>query len=128
MSASLRIEWRRLEAVETPLLCSETGRTIYEIAADLKRELSAAGVEVTFVETRLRAEQFNQSNMILLNGVALEKINLDPGDPAPYCGGCADPTDEDRYVTLADRGGELRPQIPGSIIRLAALKTLGMRE
>ena len=121
---TLKIEWRHLEREEAVLRCSETGKTVYQLVEVLTRELLTRGVAVHFLETRLGPEKFNQSNMILMNGIAIEKINLDPNDPALYCGACADPTDEDRYIRMVEEGGMVHPEIPGSIVRMAALKAL----
>lgn len=119
---SVRIEWRHLESQEQVLRCSETGKTIYQLVGDITIEFRKEDIEVTFSETRLPEEKRDQANMMLFNGIAIEKINLDAGDPAPYCGACADPTDSDRYLKVIERGGESLPAIPGSVIRLAARK------
>jgi len=119
---TLRIEWRRLESEEKILICSESGKTIFQIASEIAEELKKEGVHVSFFETRLPDEESRQSNMLLFNGIAIEKINLDPNDPAPYCGACADPTDADRYLRTVTRDGRECAAIPGSIVRQAARK------
>lgn len=71
----LDIEWRHFERDGAPCLrCAATGKTLHQVVAELEQELGAAGVRVSFTETKLPESRMAESNVILFNGVPLEEL------------------------------------------------------
>ena len=71
----LDIKWRHLDKDgDTCRRCSDTGKTLAQTVIDLMQECALHGVQVVYRETKLSVEEIPQSNVLLINGVALESL------------------------------------------------------
>jgi len=119
----LTIEWRHLdEKGDTCLQCAETGKTLHQVIAELKKELTAKNVKVIFKETKLSKDQIDQSNMILINDTPLEQILSGVNVSQNYCQSCSCLTGTDTYCRTVKYNGKQYEEIPEIIIRSAVLK------
>ncbi|UFS70625.1 DUF2703 domain-containing protein [Geomonas sp. RF6] len=120
----LRIEWLHYdEAGETCDRCSSTGSTLAKTVEDLRNELAAQGVTVTFVETLLEAPEISRSNMILLNGEALETL-VDAEASASPCPSCSCLTGSETACRTVRCDGAEYEDIPEHLIRKAVAAAL----
>ena len=118
----LTIEWRHLdEKGDTRLRCSETGKTLHQVIAELKKELTAKDVKVIFKETKLSKDQIDQSNMILINDTPLEQILSKANVGVNYCDSCSCITRNETYCRTIQYDGKTYEEIPEEIIRKAVL-------
>lgn len=123
MMRELNIEWRHLDLEgKSCLRCSETGKTLEQLIKDLRKELEAKDIDVTFSETSLPKLQIQQSNIILFNGVPLEDILPETEVSTSYCCSCM--AGRDTYCRTIVHNGTTYEEIPGSLIRAAALRAL----
>lgn len=122
----LRVEWRRFPG-DPPLECG-AGASLSDFVRALSAEFAPKGVQVEFAETVLDDAQENQRNMILFNGVAIEKIVLDPWNESLACGSCSDRTEEDGFIRSFERNGRMVKAVEPALIRQAAQKALELFE
>ena len=121
----LVIEWRHYaKAGQTCLRCSATGKTLDDVIGDLRKELAPQGIEVTFLETDLPAEELAQSNMILFNGVPLEEILAGAEVSESACHSCSCLTGTDALCRTVEYEGKTYEEIPEALIRKAAFQVL----
>jgi hypothetical protein len=123
----LEIEWRHYEKDgATCRRCSATGKTLHQVAAELRRELEAEGVEVAFTETRLPESRLAESNTILFNGVPLEELLAGAASGSNDCASCACLTGRETSCRTVEYGGETFAEIPEELIRRAARRAVGL--
>jgi hypothetical protein len=123
----LTIEWRHLdEKGDTCLRCSETGKTLHQVIAELKKELKTKNVKIILKETKLTKTQIEQSNMILVNDTPLEQILSGVNISQNYCSSCSCLTGNDTYCRTIEYNGKQYEEIPETIIRRAVLKAAGL--
>mgnify|MGYP000016029318 CR=1 FL=1 len=123
----LCIEWKHLEIDNgTCLRCSKTGKTLNQVVEDLKKELNSRGVEINFIETKLPEKQIQQSNIILINGKAIEEILSETKVGKNYCSSCSCLTGIEAYCRTIQYDDEIFEEIPGGLIRKAVFKILEM--
>jgi hypothetical protein len=123
----LTIEWRHLDTKgDTCLRCSQTGKTLNQVIAELQKELITYNVKITFKETKLSKNQINQSNMILINDVPLEQILSGASVSKNYCQSCSCLTATDAYCRTIEYKGKQYEEIPEAIIRKAILQAAGI--
>jgi Domain of unknown function (DUF2703) len=121
----LVVEWRHLEVDGvTCVRCSETGKTLQQVIADLAEAWAPQGIEVTFTEIRLNREAIAQSNQILFNGVALEDILAEVNIGSNACGSCSQLTQQETYCRTVEYEGNVYAEVPETVIQKAALKAL----
>lgn len=122
---SIMIEWRHFDQDDrTCLRCSETGKTLQQVIADLNKELEPKGIMISLVEQRLTDKQIKQSNMILINDVPLESILSDVEVDENYCDSCTCLTGKRTYCRTVVYKGRTFEEIPEKLIRLAVFKIL----
>ena len=121
----LNIEWRHFEkAGQTCVRCSATGKTLDDVVADLREEMSTRGIEVTFTETKLLVEQLDQSNMILFNDVPMEDLLKGALVSENACPSCSCLIGTETLCRTVEYEGQIYEEIPETLIRKAALKSL----
>lgn len=117
---SLELEWRHLELDDgTCIRCSETGKSLEEVIAELEEELKPQGVELSFTETTLPEEKLPQSNMILINGRPMEDILAGAEASESYCSSCSCLTGREAHCRTIRHDGEVYEEIPRKLIRKA---------
>lgn len=125
----LTIEWRHLDDKgETCLRCSKTGKTLHQVITELKKELGAKNIKITFKETKLLKNQIEQSNMILINDAPLEQLLSNANVSQNYCSSCSCLTGSDAYCRTIEYKGKQYEEIPEKIIRSAILRAAGLDE
>lgn len=123
----LTIEWRHLDNKgETCLRCSKTGKTLQQVIAELKKEVGAKNITITFRETKLSKNQIEQSNMILINDTPLEQLLSGANVSQNYCPSCSCLTGSDAYCRTIEYKGKQYEEIPETIIRKAVLRAAGV--
>ena len=72
---TLEIEWKHLDKEgNTCIRCSDTGKALHKVVAELAEECRPHGWDIKFKETKLTDKEILESNIILLNGKPIEKI------------------------------------------------------
>ena len=123
---TLKIEWRHFEkAGQTCDRCAATGRSVREAVAELSTELEEKGVNVTFTETPLPEEFMAQSNLLLFNGVPLEKVLDNAAADENPCPSCSCLTGSETSCRTVHYEGKTYEEIPGDLIRKAVYKAIG---
>lgn len=117
---TVTVEWRHLDKDgETCDRCAETGSGIKELVQQLDAECSPRGVRIQFIETRLSASEIGQSNLILINGVALEEILPRTEVSASPCCSCGELIGKETSCRTIVRFGQVHEAIPQDLIREA---------
>jgi len=121
----LLIEWRHLDLGQSFCgHCSDTGVNLWEVITTLGEEHLLDDVELELENTILPPEQFEESNVVLINGMSVEKI-LGAEVIFPGCNGCQVLGGEDCHIRRAAPGREnVFKAIPKEILRAAILKVL----
>ncbi len=121
----LEIEWRHLDKEgNTCIRCSDTGKTLEEVIAELKKECSRHDVQIVFRETKLSEQDIRESNKVLFNGIPIEALL--PGAMASEnsCESCCDFTGRETYCRTVEYEGQTYEAIPGHLIREAACRVV----
>ncbi|HEY3374180.1 MAG TPA: DUF2703 domain-containing protein [Candidatus Aquicultor sp.] len=125
----LEIEWRHLEMDgKTCVRCSETGKTLSDVVADLTKELAPKGVIVDFIEITLPEKKITESNMVLFNGRALEEVLPEIVVSENCCESCSCITGSEAYCRTVEYDGQTYEEIPEDLIYKAAYRVLGIEE
>jgi hypothetical protein len=128
---SLHIEWQHLDVDgRTCRRCADTGKTLNRVVGELRNELEPRGVRVTVTERKLPKDQISLSNRLFFNGRALESIFPDVTVSENSCLSCAEVCGcgpEVSCLTLI-RGEAVYEAIPATLIREAALATIGVAQ
>lgn len=110
---TLTIDWKHLDKEgATCVRCTDTGRTLDELAKDLSRAWEASGIRIEFKETCLGAGEIRQSNRILFNGKLLEDII--PGATAgeSSCASCCIMIGKDAVCRTVGHEGTVYESVP----------------
>lgn len=122
----LTIEWRHYEKEgATCLRCSATGKTLEQVITELRNELALKGIQLTFIEKRLSAEEIPQSNMILFNGIPLEELLSGAEASENPCASCACLTNTETFCRTIVYKEKTYEEIPEELIRKAVNKVIG---
>lgn len=125
----LNIEWKHYEKEgKTCDRCSATGRNIRNVIQDLQQELSEQNVQITLQETVLAESRISESNMILINGKALEEILSSATTSSSNCPSCACMTGKETDCRTVVHDGTTYEEIPEELIRKAVFKVLGIKQ
>lgn len=125
----LRIEWRHFETDgETCVRCSETGKTLFELVEELKKELAARDIEVVFSETKLPVEEIGQSNMILLNSIPLENWSSGAKASENICSSCCELIGDEVCCRTIEYEGKTFEAIPEELIRRAVNEVVNQEQ
>lgn len=121
----LVIEWRRLEVGgATCDRCERTGRAVREAMDRLRQDVNTCDVAVSLVETGLDEGSIAQSNLILVNGVALETLLKEAASVMTDCASCGCLTGRDTRCRAIVENGFVHEAIPADLIHSAALAAL----
>ena len=124
---TLVIEWRHLDVEgETCERCSQTGASLVEETRLLNRKLNSLGYQVKLMETKLDEAKIQESNLILLNGVPIEKI-IKIRVVDNYCKSCSDLVGSETYCRAVYYKGRKYEDVPRIAIREAVAKSLGLK-
>lgn len=119
----LDIEWRHLDKDgNTCLRCSDTGKPLEQTVIDLMQECALHGAQVVYHETKLSVEEIPQSNMLLINGVALESLLLSASAASSHCASCGEFTGKPTFCRTVKYQGLTYESIPAALIREAACR------
>ena len=123
----LRIEWRHLDIQgNTCARCAETGATLRKVIQELISNLAGRGIQVSFVETALPVNEISQSNTVFFNGIPLENIVPGVSVGFNFCQSCCGLAGHTAMCRTIQWNGLTHEGIPINLIRLAALKVLGI--
>lgn len=124
---TLIIEWRHLDVDgDTCDRCSRTGASLVDEIDLLNSKLESRGVHVQLKETKLDEGMINESNLILIDGVPIEKI-IDIKVEDNYCKSCSDLVGADTYCRAVYYKGKKFDDVPRIAVREAVAKSLGLR-
>jgi len=119
----LTIEWRHLDKDGvTCERCSNAGETVRSAYEALKKELSPEGWKVTFDETLLTENEISESNMILINGIPIEKLLPEAEKSDNCCVSCGEILGAPTLCRTIERDGRTYETIPASLILEAVNK------
>jgi hypothetical protein len=125
----LTVEWRHLDLDDkTCTRCSKTGTALSQVLTELRQESKYRDVEVIFTETKLSAEQIQQSNMILLNGRPLEDILSDAKADENYCSSCSCLTGKEARCRTISYNDMVYEDIPVELIRMSVEMILRLND
>jgi len=125
-STSLIIEWRHYDkAGATCDRCGDTGANLKQVIA----EFVAKGVPIELHKTLLEADRIAESNLVLINGVALEQLLSGATVGESDCPSCGCLTGTETSCRTVQCGGETFEELTPELIRKgmeAALALNGM--
>jgi len=123
----LVIEWKHLDSGgRTCERCADTGQAVAQVVAELKDELAAHGIAVSFIETRLGPDRVSESNELRFNGVPLEDLIPRGRTGETACCSCTDLLGEETACRTVQVGQKTYEAIPAALIRRAAEKAVGL--
>ena len=117
---SLEVEWRHLDiAGNTCVRCSETGAALKEVVSGLAKECRASGWDIFLKETKLTEKELAESNIILINGIPMEKI-LGAEASQSHCASCCEVVEQESVCCrTVEHKGHSYEAIPARLIREA---------
>ncbi|MBI2987981.1 MAG: DUF2703 domain-containing protein [Deltaproteobacteria bacterium] len=117
----LEIEWRHLDKEgNTCSRCSDTGAALNQVVASLATECAPYGWEIALKETKLTEKEIDESNMILVNGMPIEKLLPDASTSQSHCASCCDVLGgESVCCRTIEYGEQSYEAIPARLIRQA---------
>jgi len=125
---TLKIEWRHLDVDgETCDRCYDTGENLYHEVKRLNRVLGSKNITVELIDTKLSAQNVEQSNSLLINEVQLENV-ININVSTSYCQSCSTLVGKDSYCRTIIYDGNEYEDIPAKAIRQAVYKVLGLEE
>jgi hypothetical protein len=98
------------------------------VIAELQQDLADEGVEVTLKETLLPVSRIDESNLILFNGIPLEKLLAATAVSENSCDSCSCLTGEETLCRTIVFEGKTYEEIPKDLIHRAALKALSSEQ
>lgn len=123
----LVIEWKHLDSGgRTCERCADTGQAVAQVVDELKEELAAQGISVSFTETRLGADRVVDSNQLRFNGVPLEDLIPRGRTGETACCSCTELLGVETACRTVQVGQKTYEAIPAELIRLAAEKAVGL--
>src|SRR3989339_1077528 len=125
MINKINFEWRHLDLNSvTCSRCSETGKNIQEVIYELKIRFQN-NLEISFTEIKLGKERIKESNLVLINGVEIEKILQDMTASENDCPSCCDLLEEQTCCrTLVEKDGTVHEEVSKELLLKAAIATL----
>lgn len=124
---SMIVEWKHLDVDgETCDRCSQTETNLIQEVRLLNSKLNSHGYQIKLVETKLDEASINESNMILINGIPIEKI-IDIKVVDNYCKSCSDLVGSDSYCRSVLYQGKRYDEVPREAVRSAVANSLGLR-
>ena len=120
----LKIEWKHFDKNgKTCDRCSSTGINLNKVISEIAPALTLQGYSIEYKETALEAKDMPESNSVLINNIAIEKLlNASVGTNAcTSCGNLIDSACNCRTVTFDDVTYEA---IPEEILKEAILVSL----
>ncbi len=120
----LTIEWKHYDKEgETCTRCNDTGESIRNAMKTASSDPVLKDLKISFVETRLKASEMQQSNSILFNGVPIEAV-LNAKTSENYCHSCSCLAGEGSNCRTIEFKGETYEAIPEEIILMAIKKSV----
>lgn len=120
------VEWKHLDqAGQTCDRCAETGAGVVETVQALAAECRQRGVELVFRETLLSPAEIAQSNLILIDGVAIEDILPGANASESCCCSCGELTGKDEVCRTIIRFGAEHEAVPPQMVREAICRVAG---
>lgn len=113
VAAPIKIEWRHYDkAGATCDRCDDTGANLKQVIA----EYAAQGVVIELQETLLNGERISESNLVLINGVPLEKL-LTATTGESDCPSCSCLTGSETSCRTVQWGGKVYEELTPELIR-----------
>ncbi len=123
---TLDIEWKHLDrAGLTCERCGDTGDQLRSLAVRLARCCAPDQLRVQLRETKLTADQLNESNAVLFNGRAIEDILPQTTVTETDCPSCTQLTGAPAECRALLASGERHEVLALSLLWQAATKVLG---
>lgn len=118
---TLEIEWRHLDIDgNTCIRCSDTVEALDKVVAELAEECRPCGWDIKFRETKLTEKEISESNIILLNGIPIEKILPNSVAGESHCQSCGELTaNSSTCCRTIESDGKSYESIPSYLIRQA---------
>ena len=125
MKKQITIEWRHLDLNSvTCSRCSETGKNIQAVISELKSEFQD-NLEISYTEIKLTKERIKESNLVLVNGVEIEKILEGVTASENECSSCCDLLQEQTCCrTLVEFDGTVKEEISKELLLKAIRSAL----
>lgn len=117
------IEWRHVDLGVQCGPCKDTGTNLWKVIEELSREHLLDDVEVEIQNTLLPEKRYLESNIVLINGMPIERI-LDADTTFADCPGCPDATGDPACYRADNPERNVFKAIPQELLRAALLKAL----
>lgn len=115
---SVVIEWMHLDKDgNTCERCSNTGYEVKEVVSQLNDECRSSGIRIDLVETKLPESEIDKSNLILVNGVAIESLLSNAQASRSSCSSCGELTGNEELCRTIVQFGSVYETIPQQLIR-----------
>lgn len=120
----INIEWRHYDKEgETCTRCNNTGDNIQKAIKEISADPSFDDTEITFRETKLKADKMSESNTVLINGITIESI-LDGSVSENYCHSCSCLAGKGSNCRTIEVKGKSYEAIPKEIVMKAIAETI----
>ncbi len=120
---TLTVEWRHYDkSGQTCDRCAATGRSVKEVLSEMTHEMAENGITVTFTETLLPEERMAESNLLLIDGIPLEKLLDDAAAEENHCPSCSCLTGSETSCRTVAYEGKTYEEIPAALIKQALYK------
>lgn len=125
----LNIEWRHYQNEGlTCDRCSATGKTLQDVVQNLQLELAGQGILIILTEIFLNESRIDESNSILINGLALEDILNTTSTSSSDCPSCSCLTGKETSCRTVVHEGTSYEEIPEELIRKAVFTVLQIQQ
>jgi hypothetical protein len=125
----LNIEWRHyVNGGQTCDRCSATGKTLHNVVQKLQLELAGQDVVIVLTEIFLNESRIDESNRILINGVALEDILDTASTSSSDCPSCSCLTGKETSCRTVVHEGTSYEEIPEALIRNVVFQALHIQQ
>lgn len=122
----LTIEWLHVEKEgKTCIRCAETGQTLQQVLTELARECGPRGVTVRYRERTIPPTQLGLSNLVLINGIPIEKLLPNATSSTSRCASCCELSGVEAQCRTVESQGQTFEALPASMIRQAVCAVAG---
>lgn len=120
----ISIEWQHLDVekngeARTCMRCADTGEALGDLVAALGDECAPRGVEIRYRETKLPASEIARSNLILIDGVPIERLLPGASAATSGCASCGELIGEQAECRTVESQGRVYETIPAYLVRQA---------
>lgn len=104
--------------------CQGTKNNLDSAIKELRSELKPKGIGLDFIKKELPKNQISESNIILIDGIPIEKIIPNTNKGESECCSCGDLCGKPTDCRTVNQNGLVFEEIPTALIKEAVLRKL----